>query len=425
MESVKNRIYKTQEHVHHQDHSVEDGHHTKSLKSESKIIRSDYQLLADHSQSWMDSVQEMQTKWEVLANTINNFGGGLYIDNSRIHELSEGFHRLQNLMFPIIKTTKIGIHDNAEIISHHSVEKLKKQNHQMENNRVRADHATHKLDKYRSKSKTNPTTLKKKEAVAEKATIIYDDSYRRYQHDIRDLEFKSVDNLHFSRQLLFDLQSFFNHGYQEVHSLRLSMDQKPVQEKLHSRFALLDQALPPTYEKYHSNWIPKDHKYPVPHGSVIFEDQDDDKESEQTIEETTTTTTTTYEVPKGTKIEDLKMEDLKMEDLKMDQGTSSSFKRLSVSETNSPIQQKSTYISSTTTDAGDLSTSTSTSTTFYENAEVQQLQQQPQQTPAEKNIIIPTIIKEASSSTTNASTISPKIVSEYVYQSETSNLPSE
>ncbi|KAN0044995.1 hypothetical protein ACTA71_006522 [Dictyostelium dimigraforme] len=410
MESVKNRFYKTKEHIHHQDHSVQDGHHPKSLKSESKIIRSDYQLLAENSESWMDSVQEMQTKWEVLANTINNFGGGLYVDNSRIHELSEGFHRLQNLMFPIIKTTKIGIHDNAEIISHHSVEKLKKQNHQMENNRVRADHATHKLDKYRSKSKTNPTTLKKKEAVAEKATIIYDDSYRKYQHDVRDLEFKSVDNLHFSRQLLFDLQSFFNHGYEVVHNLRLTMDEKPVQEKLHSRFALLDQALPPTYEKYHSNWIPKDHKYPVPHGSVIFEDEDG-KETEQTIEETTTTTTTTYEVPRGTRIEDLKM----------DEGTSSSFKRLSVSETNSPIQQKSTYISSTTTDAGDLSTST-TSTTYYENARTQ---------PTEKNIIIPTIIKEAplSSTTTtttaSTSTISPKIVNEYIYQSETSNLPSE
>ncbi|KAM9997237.1 hypothetical protein ACTFIZ_006643 [Dictyostelium cf. discoideum] len=409
MESVKNRIYKTQEHVHHQDHSVQDGHHPKSLKSESKIIRSDYQLLADHSESWMDSVQNMQTKWEVLANTINNFGGGLYIDNSRIHELSEGFHRLQNLMFPILKTTKIGIHDNAEIISHHSVEKLKKQNHQMENNRIRADHASHKLDKYRSKSKTNPTTLKKKESVAEKATIIYDDSYRKYQHDIRDLEFKSVDNLHFSRQLLFDLQSFFNHGYEVVHNLRLSFDQKPVQEKLHSRFALIDQSLPPTYEKYHSNWIPKDHNYPVPHGSIIYDEED--KESEQTIEETTTTTTTTYEVPKGTKINDLKM----------DEGTSSSFKRLSVSETNSPIQQKSTYISSTTTDAGDLSTSTSTSTTFYENAQTQQ--------PDEKNIIIPTIIKEASASSSSSSststTISPKIVSEYVYQSENSKLPSE
>ncbi|KAM9980630.1 hypothetical protein ACTFIY_002923 [Dictyostelium cf. discoideum] len=409
MESVKNRIYKTQEHVHHQDHSVQDGNNPKSLKSESKIIRSDYQLLADHSESWMDSVQDMQTKWEVLANTINNFGGGLYIDNSRIHELSEGFHRLQNLMFPILKTTKIGIHDNAEIISHHSVEKLKKQNHQMENNRVRADHASHKLDKYRSKSKTNPTTLKKKEAVAEKATIIYDDSYRKYQHDIRDLEFKSVDNLHFSRQLLFDLQSFFNHGYEVVHSFRLSLDQKPVKEKLHSRFGLIDQSLPPTYEKYHSNWIPKEHNYPVPHGSIIYDEKDDesndDKESEQTIEETTTTTTTTtYEVPKGTKIDDLKM----------DEGTSSSFKRLSVSETNSPIQQKSTYVSSTTTNAGDLSTSTSTSTTFYENAQTQ---------PAEKNIIIPTIINEASSS--NSTTISPKIVSEYVYQSENSKLPSE
>ncbi|KAK5576946.1 hypothetical protein RB653_001883 [Dictyostelium firmibasis] len=408
MESVKNRVYKTQEHVHHQDHSVQDGNHPKSLKSESKIIRSDYQLLADHSESWMDAVQQMQTKWEVLANTINNFGCGLYVDNSRIHELSEGFHRLQNLMFPIIKTTKIGIHDNAEIISHHSVDKLKKQNHQMENNRVRADHATHKLDKYRSKSKTNPTTLKKKEAVAEKATIVYDDSYRKYQHDIRDLEFKSVDNLHFSRQLLFDLQDFFNHGFESVHALRLSMDEKPIQEKLHSRFGLLDQSLPPTYEKYHSTWIPKDHSYPIPHGSVIFDD-DDSKEEEQTIEETTTTTTTqttTYEVPKGKNINDLKM----------DEGTSSSFKRLSVSETNSPIQQKSTYVSSTTTDAGDLSTSTSTSTTFYQNAENQQL---------EKSVIIPTIINETSTAT-NSSIISPKIVSEYVYQGgESSKLPSE
>ncbi|KAF2075291.1 hypothetical protein CYY_003420 [Polysphondylium violaceum] len=242
MQAIRNKFQKTSRQtkeglgVHKEEQSVIKPE-THSLRNESNIIKRDYHTLSLQSDKWIAALQDTQTKWDILASAITNFGDGLYTDNSNNRRIAEVQRAMQLLYFPLIKTAKLGIYDNASRISNYDIDQLNKIQHELDGSRLRADHHNHRLMKYKAKPNANPNKLRKREITYEKYQSEYDSLFRRYQELIRDLEFKSEDNLIHSRQLLLDLQKFFNDGYSLIHPAQKEINSLPLNERLISRMA--------------------------------------------------------------------------------------------------------------------------------------------------------------------------------------------
>jgi len=242
MQTIRNKFQKTSRQtkeglgVHKEEQSVVKPE-THLLKNESNVIKRDYHTLSLQSDKWISALQDTQTKWDILASAIINFGDGLYTDNSNNRRIAEVQRAMQLLYFPLIKTAKLGIYDNSARISNYDIDQLNKIQHELDGSRLRADHHNHRLLKYKAKANANPTKLRKREINYERYQAEYDDLFRRYQEIIRDLEFKSEDNLIHSRQLLLDLQKFFNDGYSLIDPAQKEIQGLPCNERLISRMA--------------------------------------------------------------------------------------------------------------------------------------------------------------------------------------------